>query len=256
MGRTEVEAAINALEAWGRTIDFWIMVCAIGVAVFLSAEVIFSVAHWLNDKNLVPLRVQQFRLHEVELAQLGAAAANAAKETAQLSLEAETAKGAIATANARAAEAELRIKKLEPRNLNWTAFVDALHEAPQSKVEVLYFADDFDLMALAQQIALAIKAAGWEEPFRGPIKRPPDWSESTPMAVDGQPTGVTVVARMGPERETVSSGNMLPTNSGPATPFTAIRRAIILGTGRVATWTNGPHAPPYGTIRIVVAPRE
>ncbi len=35
MGRTEVEAAINALEAWGRTIDFWIMVCAIGVAVFL-----------------------------------------------------------------------------------------------------------------------------------------------------------------------------------------------------------------------------
>ena len=38
MGRTEVEAAINALEAWGRTIDFWIMVCAIGVAVFFRQK--------------------------------------------------------------------------------------------------------------------------------------------------------------------------------------------------------------------------
>jgi hypothetical protein len=256
MGKEEVEAAIDALEAWGRTIDLWVMICAIGVAIFLSGEVFFSVAHWLNDRNLVPLRAEQSRLHEVELAQLGAAAANAAKETARLSVEAETAKGAIASANARAAEAELRIRKLEPRNLNWAAFVDALLAAPRSKVEVLYFADDFDSMALAQQIALAIKAAGWEEPYRGPIKRPPDWSESTPMAVDGQPTGVTVVARLGPERESVSSGNILPADSEPATSFTAMRRAIMFGTGRVATWTNGPHAPPYGTIRIVVAPRE
>jgi hypothetical protein len=161
-----------------------------------------------------------------------------------------------ATANARTAEAELRIKRLEPRNLNWSAFVGALNKAPQSKVEILYFADDFDSMALAQQIALAIKAAGWEEPFRGPIKRPIDWSESTPMAVDGQPTGVTIAARTGPEREAIMSGNMLTADTEPPTPFTAMRRAIMLGTGRVATWTNGPHAPPYGTLRIVVAPRE
>jgi hypothetical protein len=161
-----------------------------------------------------------------------------------------------ANANARTAEAELRLKKLEPRNLNWSAFVDALRGAPQSKVEVLYFADDFDSMALAQQIALAIKAGGWEEPVRGPIKRPADWTESTPMAVDGQPTGVTVVALLGPEKETIMSGNMLQGDAIPTTSFTAIRRAVMLGTGRVATWTNGPHAPPYGTIRIVVAPRE
>ena len=48
MGKEEVEAAINALEAWGRTIDLWVMICAIGVAIFLLGEVIFSVAHSLK----------------------------------------------------------------------------------------------------------------------------------------------------------------------------------------------------------------
>ena len=171
------------------------------------------------------------QFHEVELAQLGAVAANAAKETARLSVEAETAKGAIANANARAAEAELRIKKLEPRNLNWAAFVDALVGAPQCKVEVLYFADDFDYSGFGATNRFGNKSCRWERPFRQPIKRPPDWSESTPMAVDGQPTGVTVVARMGPERDQVMSGNMLLPDSGPATPFTAVRRAIVSGIG-------------------------
>ena len=89
-------------------------------------------------------------------------AASAAFEQYKLGVaaQAETAKSEIAKANARTAEAELRIKRLEPRNLNWAAFVDALHKAPQSKVEILYFADDFDSMSLAQQIALAIKASG------------------------------------------------------------------------------------------------
>jgi hypothetical protein len=194
----------------------------------------------------------------IKLQRAEAEDASAAFEQYKLgvSAQAETAKSEIAKANARTAEAELRIKRLEPRNLNWSAFVDALHEAPQSKVEIVYFADDFDSMALAQQIALAIKAAGWEEPFRGPIKKPADWSEPTPMAVDGQPTGVTIVARLGSEREAIMSGNMLPSDAEPSTPFTAMRHAIMLGTGRVATWTNGPHAPPYGTLRIVVAPRE
>ena len=189
------------------------------------------------------------RTHENEIAKLQV-------EAEKLRAEAEASKAAIAGANARAAEAELRIKKLEPRNLNWTAFVDALRPAPQSKVEVLYYADDFDSMALAQQIALAIKAAGWEEPLREPIKRPADWSGPTPMAVDGQPTGVTVVARRGPERERIGGGTMLAADVDPKTSFGAMQRAVLLGTGRVAAWTNGPHAPPDGTIRIVVAPRE
>ena len=78
------------------------------------------------------------RTHENEIAKLQV-------EAEKLRAEAEASKAAIAGANARAAEAELRIKKLEPRNLNWTAFVDALRPAPQSKVEVLYYADDFEL---------------------------------------------------------------------------------------------------------------
>jgi hypothetical protein len=114
--------------------------------------------------------------------------------------------------------------------------VDAFRGAPRSNVEVLYFADDFDSMALAQQIALAIKEAGWDEPFRVPITRPASWSESTPMAVDGEPTGVTVVARLGPEDQVaILSERMSQDDPNPMTPFAAIRRAVSLGTGRVAT---------------------
>jgi hypothetical protein len=45
MGKEEIEAAISALEVWGRTVDNWVLICAAGVAIFLAAEVVFSVSH-------------------------------------------------------------------------------------------------------------------------------------------------------------------------------------------------------------------
>ncbi len=147
----------------------------------------------------------------------------------------------IRLSNERIAAAELetaRIKKeFGPRNLDWNAFVTALKGAAQVQLEILYVADDSDSMQLAQQIQLACSAAGWGMPTRNPIHRPPGWSEPLAMAVDGQPSGVTVVSRS-------------------PTPDDGIAAAVAAGLGGVSKHTNGPHAPPIGTVRIVVAPKR
>jgi hypothetical protein len=49
MSKEEVESAITALEALGRTEDNWVLIGAIGVALFIAVEVVFSVAHWRNE---------------------------------------------------------------------------------------------------------------------------------------------------------------------------------------------------------------
>jgi hypothetical protein len=103
MREKEVETSIGALEAWGRTIDFWVLICAVGVAILLFGQVVFSVARWLNDKKLTPLRAEQSRLHEVELAQLRVVAADAQKDAA--------------TANERAKASDLKIEQLRSDNL-------------------------------------------------------------------------------------------------------------------------------------------
>lgn len=83
MGKAEVEAAIEVLEAWGRTVDNWVLIFAAGVAISLAAEVVFSVAHWLNERQLRPLRIEQANLNTLEIAELN-------NETARL-----RAKGAL-----------------------------------------------------------------------------------------------------------------------------------------------------------------
>jgi len=143
--------------------------------------------------------------------------------------------------NERIATSELeaaRIKKeFGPRNLDWNAFVTALKGAAQVQLEILYVADDSDSMELAQQIQLACSAAGWGMPPRNPIQRPPGWHEPLAMAVDGQPKGVTVVSQ-------------------GLTPSDGIAKAVGAGLGQVSTHSNGAHAPPAGTVRIVVAPKR
>jgi hypothetical protein len=88
MGKTELDGAIGSLEALGRTIDNWVLVCAIVVAIFLAAEVIFSVAHWQNEVRVRPLRIAQAQLHADELAQLN-------NETARLRAQAATVSDAL-----------------------------------------------------------------------------------------------------------------------------------------------------------------
>lgn len=147
----------------------------------------------------------------------------------------------IRLSNERIAAAELetaRIRKeFGPRNLDWNSFVTALKGAAQVQLEILYVADDSDSMELAQQIQLACSAAGWGMPPRNPIQRPAGWSEPLAMSVDGQPKGVTVVSRH-------------------PTPSDGVAKAVGAGLGQVAQHSNGPHAPPVGTVWIVVAPKR
>ena len=177
------------------------------------------------------------------------------RDLASASVDAAHAVERTAVAEQRTAEAELRLKQLEPRVLNWDAFVASLKGAPQCPVEVLYVADDWDSMALAQQIQLAVESAGWKQSSRNPIEKPLSWTDPTPMAVDGQPIGVTIVALLGTEPETIAAGSLLSPRPGPITPFSAMEQAVLVGLGKVGTWLNGPHAPPAGTLRIVVAPK-
>ena len=79
----------------------------------------------------------------------------------------------IASANSKTAEAVLRLEQLRrevgPRQLDRAKFLEALAGDVRGKVEVLYMRDDAEAMELAQQIALALQASGWEVVRRDPI---------------------------------------------------------------------------------------
>ena len=68
------------------------------VAFALAAETVLGVWHWVNERQLRPLRQEQARAHEEELARLE-------NDTGRLFREAEAARSQIAEARARAAEA-------------------------------------------------------------------------------------------------------------------------------------------------------
>lgn len=89
MDKVSVEAAITALEATGRTIDNWVLIFAAGVAICLTVEVVFSVAHWQNEKRLRSLRAELARIHTEELTNLKTVAeeAKARAKEAELALE-------------------------------------------------------------------------------------------------------------------------------------------------------------------------
>lgn len=95
-----VESAIRSLEATSRTIDFWILMFGIVVAFALAAETVLGVWHWVNERQLRPLRQEQARAHEDELARLENDTGRLFREA-----EAEAARSQIAEARARAAEA-------------------------------------------------------------------------------------------------------------------------------------------------------
>jgi hypothetical protein len=173
MGKDEVEAAIGVLEAWGRTVDNWVLICAAIVAFSLAAEVIFSVLHWRNENKLRPLRTEQTRLHNLELVELGNVAEEARRETARLSAEAETARASIAEANARAAEAsaraveaQLALEKFKaPRTLSLEQQAKIIGEMKQFSGTpfVLGVFIEPEAIALLTQVDEILIAAGWVE---------------------------------------------------------------------------------------------
>jgi hypothetical protein len=270
------DAAISVLKATFETANRWAGISALAVAtgVFIELIVLFIFSKEIGklEKAVLIIATAGIALGVLgewwygseaatasENLQSDATtkAANAIRDASHADERAANLEKEAAAAKERATTLELRIKELEPRNLNWTAFVNALRNVPRCPVEILYLADDFDSMSLAQQIGLAIKAGGWDEPSRKSIERPSGWDGPTPMAVDGQPTGVTVVAHIGEGTEEITAARGVITNTARGNAsFDTIQRALLVGLGKVATWVNGPHAPPNGTLRIVVAPRE
>jgi hypothetical protein len=147
MTKEEVESAIGALEKWSRTVDNWVLICAAFVALFLAAEVVFSVLHWRNEKRLRPLRVEQAQMHAKELAGLGNIAA---------------------AANARAAEAELKLAELrKPRHKalegNEASIAAVLALFPHTAFDIGMGPNDGEVEDFIWRLEPILWAAGWKQ---------------------------------------------------------------------------------------------
>jgi|ERR1039458_276901 hypothetical protein len=102
------DSAVSGVESAIRTLDTWVLVFAALVAIGVLGESILGIWHWVKDRELRPLRVTQAHLHENKLELLRNA-------TAQLSKDAETAKGEIAHANERAGNANAEAGRANER---------------------------------------------------------------------------------------------------------------------------------------------
>lgn len=140
----EVDAAIRNLEAWGRKVDNWELLCAAAVGLFLMLEVIFSVLHWINERHLRPLRAQQAQFHETELGEL---------------------RKATAEANDRAKQAELALEKYKaPRSftLDQLASIKATAtKFPGTSLHIFIASSTIDARSLADALSAVLTASKW-----------------------------------------------------------------------------------------------
>ena len=77
----------------------------------------------------------------------------------------------------------------------------------------------------------------------------------TAMAVDAQPSGVTVVVHGITEAEANADSLRWRGQAWVRTPWTVLMHALGDAIGKIAGHAGGPNAPPDGTLRVVVAPR-
>jgi hypothetical protein len=223
MSKDEVEAAIKVLETWGRTIDNWVLICAIGVAIFLAAEVIFSIAHWINDKHLRPLRIEQNRLYDE----------------------------AITNATARAKEAELKLEQLRARVgtrvIDKDKFLAALKDKPKPQAIVIKrLAAAGDGWYVALQLDQLLREAGWpvEPGFDAPWNIVPadqSFHVGPAVAPDGPSSGIIVLYRYGPSTPEATD------------PFETLLYAIRDTLGGISGGQQ--EGIPDGTIWVVIFPR-
>ncbi|MGA2795870.1 MAG: hypothetical protein ABSE69_20655 [Roseiarcus sp.] len=163
MGKEELESAINALESAGRTIDNWVLIFAVGVAFCLAMEAIFSVSHWLNNRQLPPLRLELTKLQDIELAKLEFVAAEANRRTEELRAD------------------NLALQKImQPRRLGSIVSFSTPGEPasiPLADVQfsaikpfagtpvLIQVVPDFEAQTLANDIALIANVFGWRPQF-------------------------------------------------------------------------------------------
>ncbi|MGD0565170.1 MAG: hypothetical protein ABSA66_19040 [Roseiarcus sp.] len=160
MTKDEVEIAISSIEKSMSSIDTWLLLFTLLVAVGVAGELILGVSHWLKDRELRPLRAEQSRIHATELAQLGTAAAEA---------------------NARATNSAVEVEKLKLDNLALQTVLlprhvglIGLNEEPKAKTyfagidrfagtEVaIQVAPDREAQNLANEIAIVLMKFGWK----------------------------------------------------------------------------------------------
>jgi hypothetical protein len=145
MEKDALEVAIAALESSIRTIDFWVLAFAVVVALSLTFEAVFSVAHWLQDKKLPPLRAELARIH--------------AKESLKL-------EGDVADAKVRAANAELALEKFKaPRTLSIALQSKITEQMKAFAGTVVTFGvfQDPEALSLLDQVSETLTSAGWVE---------------------------------------------------------------------------------------------
>jgi hypothetical protein len=158
MIKEEVDAAITALENWGRTLDSWTLLCAVAIAVFLALGVVLGIAHWINERHLRPLRIEQARFHDLQVSRLQRDAADA---------------------NARALEAQAELEKFRaPRRFvppeQHARIVEKLRQFAGQQFFGLLAERAADAWPLWEQIAGLLQQADWElvnptkTPFGGP----------------------------------------------------------------------------------------
>ena len=220
-------------------------------------------AYWEKDRTESAERIAVVAAQgEKARAELGIAQADIAKAKAQAAaLERDTAKArqAIVEANARTKEAELKLEELRrqvaPRILKRDALIKALEGQPKAPTEIMYLRDDAESFELAQQISLAMEAAGWQITSRLPIPPTSDPQAITAMAVGGQPSGVTVVVSGATQEEADASLNAMLGKEWAKTPFTVLEHALGDALGKITVHAGGQNVPPEGTLRVVVSPR-
>lgn len=151
MNKEAVEAAIGALEGSIRSIDTWVLIFAAVVAIGLTLEVVFSVAHWLKDRQLPPLRLELARLNAIEFTALTERAANAEK--------------GASLAKSEAANAQLALEKFKaPRELsaeNRVALIERMSAFSGTIFDAGITAPDPEYILLIRDVIGALKKAGW-----------------------------------------------------------------------------------------------
>jgi len=172
--------------------------------------------------------------------------------------ETSVAKADAANANARASEADLKLEELRrevaPRQVQREVFLREIAGQPKAHVAIMYLRDDPECFDVAQQIWRLLQDAKWD--VASPIPIPASDTQSpTPMSVDGQPSGVTVVANSVSAQESEAPSNIMSGKPWTRTPWTVLSNALLQSMGGIKGWAGGPHRPPAGTLRVVVAPR-
>jgi hypothetical protein len=146
MEKDALEAAIGALESSIRTIDFWVLIFAIAVAASLTFEAVFSVAHFLKDRKLPPLRAELACIH--------------AKES--LNLE-----GDVADAKERAAKAELALERFKaPRTISLeqqSKMVSEIKSFAGIEFDASTSIENTEQLRLLISLTETLSKAGWKQ---------------------------------------------------------------------------------------------